>query len=62
MAPIVDLVHYGLPPWIDRAFLNPDYPEFVAEYASRVAERFKGRIHAYTPLNEPLEHYFLPLT
>jgi beta-glucosidase/6-phospho-beta-glucosidase/beta-galactosidase len=53
IAPIVDLVHYGLPPWIENAFLNPDYPKYVAEYASRVAERFKGRIHAYTPLNEP---------
>jgi beta-glucosidase/6-phospho-beta-glucosidase/beta-galactosidase len=53
IAPIVDLVHYGLPPWIENAFLNPDYPHFVAEYASRVAERFRNRIHAYTPLNEP---------
>ena len=53
IAPIVDLVHYGLPAWIDRAYLNPDYPRYVAEYATRVAERFKGRIHAYTPLNEP---------
>jgi beta-glucosidase len=51
--PIVDLVHYGLPPWIDGAFLNPDFPSYMAEYAGRVAERFKGRIHAYTPLNEP---------
>lgn len=53
IAPIVDLVHYGLPAWIERAYLHSDYPSFVAEYATRVAERFKGRIHAYTPLNEP---------
>lgn len=51
--PIVDLVHYGLPPWIDGAFLNPDYPRYVAEYAARLAERFRGRIRWYTPLNEP---------
>jgi beta-glucosidase len=51
--PIVDLVHYGLPPWISGAFLNPDFPELMAEYAGRVAERYKGRIHCYTPLNEP---------
>jgi beta-glucosidase len=25
----------------------------VAEYAARLAERFRGRIHWYTPLNEP---------
>ncbi|WP_363347236.1 family 1 glycosylhydrolase [Methylocystis echinoides] len=51
--PIVDLVHYGLPPWIERAFLNPDYPYYVAEYAARLAERFRGRVRWYTPLNEP---------
>ena len=50
---IVDLVHYGLPAWIEDAWLNPDYPKLVADYAARVAERFKGRIHWYTPLNEP---------
>lgn len=53
IAPIVDLVHYGLPAWIDGAYLNPDYPRYVADYAARVAQRFRGRIHAYTPLNEP---------
>jgi beta-glucosidase/6-phospho-beta-glucosidase/beta-galactosidase len=53
IAPQVDLVHYGLPGWIEGAFLNPDYPELVADYAGRVAERFKGSIHWYTPLNEP---------
>jgi beta-glucosidase len=53
IAPQVDLVHYGLPAWIDGAYLNPDYPQLVAEYAARLAERFKGKIHWYTPLNEP---------
>lgn len=51
--PIVDLVHYGLPPWIDRAFLNPDYPRRVSEYAFRLTERFRGRLKWITPLNEP---------
>lgn len=51
--PIVDLVHYGLPHWLDRAFLNDDYPKRVAEFAARLAERFRGRIRWYTPLNEP---------
>lgn len=53
VAPQVDLVHYGLPAWIEGAFLHPDYPRFVAEYAARLAERFRGRITWYTPLNEP---------
>ena len=51
--PIVDLVHYGLPPWIEGAYRNPAYPDLVAAYAGRLAERFKGRIFWYTPLNEP---------
>lgn len=51
--PVVDLVHYGLPAWIENAFLAPDFPNYMAEYAARIAERFNGRIHAYTPLNEP---------
>jgi beta-glucosidase len=51
--PIVDLVHYGTPPWMVGAFVNPDYPQRVAEYAARLADRFRGRIHWYTPLNEP---------
>jgi beta-glucosidase len=51
--PIVDLVHYGLPPWLERAYLEPDFPQRMAEFASRLAERFRGRITWYTPLNEP---------
>ncbi len=51
--PIVDLVHYGTPAWLQEAFLNPDYPNRVAEYARRAADRYKGRIFWYTPLNEP---------
>lgn len=51
--PVVDLVHYGLPPWIEGAYLNPDYPDLVADYAERLATRFAGRIRWYTPLNEP---------
>jgi beta-glucosidase len=51
--PIVDLVHYGLPRWIEGAYLHPDFPRLMAEYSARVAERYRGRVFAYTPLNEP---------
>jgi beta-glucosidase len=51
--PVVDLVHYGVPRWIEHAWLAPDFASLMAEYAARVAERFRGRIHSYTPLNEP---------
>ena len=53
ITPIVDLVHYGTPLWMDDSFLNPDYPQWVADYAARAAERFRGRVHLWTPLNEP---------
>lgn len=51
--PIVDLVHYGLPSWIEGAYTNPDFPKYMADYAARLADRFKGQLFAYTPLNEP---------
>jgi beta-glucosidase len=51
--PIVDLVHYGLPPWLEGAWTDPRLPEAMAEYAMRVAERFAGRIRWWTPVNEP---------
>ena len=51
--PIVDLVHYGTPAWIEGAWANPSLPEHMAEYAARAAERFGGRVHLWTPLNEP---------
>ena len=51
---IVDLVHYGTPLWLDNQFLNAGYPEAVAEFGARLAERYRGRLTAFTPLNEPL--------
>ncbi len=51
---IVDLVHYGTPLWLENEFLNQSYPDAVAEYAGRLAERYRGRLQLYTPLNEPL--------
>jgi beta-glucosidase/6-phospho-beta-glucosidase/beta-galactosidase len=54
VAPIVDLMHYGTPLWLDQQFANPDYPARVAEYAAQVASRYLGRLTCFTPLNEPL--------
>lgn len=51
--PILDLMHYGTPLWLENSFINSGYPEQVAEYAYAVAERFGGLIQCYTPLNEP---------
>jgi len=51
--PIVDLVHYGTPKWIEGGFLDATFPDRMAEYAARLAERYRGRIYWYTPFNEP---------
>jgi len=54
ITPIVDLMHYGTPLWMDSQFANPDYPSRVAEYGAQVADRYRGRLTYFTPLNEPL--------
>ena len=49
--PIAGLVHHGSgPPGTD--LLDPLFPEKLAAYAGRVAERFP-HLHRYTPVNEP---------
>lgn len=53
VAPIVDLVHYGTPSWLTGGFGAADYPARISEYAARIAERYRGQVHWYTPLNEP---------
>jgi beta-glucosidase/6-phospho-beta-glucosidase/beta-galactosidase len=51
--PIIDLIHYGTPSWLEGSFLNPDYPARVREYARAFAIRYCGFCTWYTPLNEP---------
>ena len=52
--PIIDLMHYGCPLWLDREFANEDYPRAVAAYAEAFARRYHDIVSWYTPLNEPL--------
>lgn len=51
--PIVDLMHYGTPLWLERSFDDPSYPALVAAYQHAFAERYRGLVRYYTPLNEP---------
>ncbi|MBB6671856.1 family 1 glycosylhydrolase [Cohnella nanjingensis] len=53
MTPIIDLMHYGTPSWLKNEFMNGQYPERVASYASAFAERYGELVRYYTPLNEP---------
>lgn len=54
LLPIVDLIHYGCPLWLDRGFADPEYPELVAAFAAAFARRYHDLVHWYTPLNEPV--------
>jgi beta-glucosidase/6-phospho-beta-glucosidase/beta-galactosidase len=54
ITPIVDLVHYGCPFWLNKEFANKDYPKYVARYAAEFAKRYKHLVKFYTPLNEPI--------
>ena len=57
LRPIVDLLHYGTPLWLEQQFANPAYPERVAAYSAAVAERYAPLgIRDYTPINEPMIH------
>jgi beta-glucosidase len=53
VTPIIDLIHYGCPLWMPRAFVDPAYPARVALFARAFAERYRDLVHWYTPLNEP---------
>lgn len=54
LLPIIDLMHYGCPFWMQKEFANKDYPQYVTRYAVAFAERYKNLITWYTPLNEPI--------
>src|SRR6266576_2681868 len=50
IAPILDLMHFGVPDWIGN-FQNPEMPLHFAAYAGAVAHRYPW-VRAYTPVNE----------
>jgi hypothetical protein len=53
LEPIIDLVHYGTPSWIEGSFVDPRYPQHVAAYAQAFAQRYGHLVRYYTALNEP---------
>lgn len=56
LRPVIDLLHYGTPLWLENEFANRDYPERVAEYSVAVADRYRDLVTDYTPVNEPMIH------
>ena len=51
--PVIDLIHYGTPLWMENGVVNHEFPERFAEYASAFARQFRGLVDHYTPHNEP---------
>ncbi|WP_235577399.1 family 1 glycosylhydrolase [Rathayibacter sp. Leaf294] len=56
LRPVIDLLHYGTPLWLEGEFAHPDYSDHVTEYAQRFAERYGDIATDYTPVNEPVIH------
>jgi beta-glucosidase/6-phospho-beta-glucosidase/beta-galactosidase len=54
ITPILDLMHYGTPLWLENSFINASYPQRVAEYAHAAVARYRSLARYYTPLNEPM--------
>jgi beta-glucosidase/6-phospho-beta-glucosidase/beta-galactosidase len=51
--PIMDLIHYGTPVWMEDGVVDPRYPDAIARYAGAMAAHFKGLVNHYSPHNEP---------
>jgi beta-glucosidase len=53
--PYITLFHWDLPYELYKCggFLNPDFPNWFAEYASVIADRLGDRVHNFFTFNEP---------
>ncbi|MGP8258316.1 MAG: family 1 glycosylhydrolase [Methanoregula sp.] len=51
--PIMDLIHYGAPAWMENGVIDDRYPEALGAYAGAMASHFKGLVNHYSPQNEP---------
>ncbi len=54
LAVVADLVHYGTPTWLTDSFADARYPDAIEAFAEAFAARYRSRVHAFTPLNEPV--------
>jgi hypothetical protein len=53
IVPILDLIHYGTPEWMQAGIGDPRFVDSLADYARRSAEQLSGLVTHFTPYNEP---------
>lgn len=53
VTPIVDLIHYGTPLWLNDALLDQDFLPAFLDYTRAFCERYSPRVAYATPVNEP---------
>ncbi|MEX2535855.1 MAG: family 1 glycosylhydrolase [Trueperaceae bacterium] len=59
LEPIWDLIHFGVPAWLEGGFLDPGFVPAMASFCSEFAGRYRGAVSKITPLNEPyISTYF----
>jgi beta-glucosidase/6-phospho-beta-glucosidase/beta-galactosidase len=51
--PIMDLIHYGTPAWMEDGVADPRFADSLGAYAGAMASHFKGLVNHYSPANEP---------
>lgn len=51
--PIIDLIHYGTPLWMENSFIDERYVASVTAFEAAFATRYRHLVTYYTPLNEP---------
>lgn len=56
LRPVIDLLHYGTPTWLEGEFASSDFAARFADFGVAVAERYGDRVTDYTPVNEPMIH------
>jgi beta-glucosidase len=53
IVPVMDLIHYGTPAWMEDGVGDPRYADSLGQYAGAMAKHFKGTVNHYSPQNEP---------
>jgi beta-glucosidase/6-phospho-beta-glucosidase/beta-galactosidase/glycosyltransferase involved in cell wall biosynthesis len=54
ITPLMDVMHFGTPLWLKQAVGDPEFPEALEELTERMVERYRDRVDAWCPVNEPL--------